>query len=134
MSETLPVPERPAHLWKPGQSGNPAGRPKGSKNHLSKLKQELEIAVRENMNSAAVGAIVQKMYELAVDGNVGAAKLLLDKVITNATGSEDATESTGEFIFRIKNLTVNNTPESPEDDRVVIDVTPTPQETENVRE
>jgi hypothetical protein len=35
----LPAPSsisvRPAHLWGPGQSGNPAGRPKGSKNKLS---------------------------------------------------------------------------------------------------
>jgi Family of unknown function (DUF5681) len=26
---------RPAHLFKPGQSGNPAGRPLGSRNKLS---------------------------------------------------------------------------------------------------
>ena len=28
--------ERPAHLFKPGQSGNPKGREKGSKNKVSK--------------------------------------------------------------------------------------------------
>ena len=27
--------QRPAHLWRPGQSGNLAGRPKGSRNKLS---------------------------------------------------------------------------------------------------
>jgi hypothetical protein len=27
--------QRPAHLFAPGQSGNPAGRPKGSRNKLS---------------------------------------------------------------------------------------------------
>ncbi len=28
--------ERPAHWFKPGQSGNPKGREKGSKNHITK--------------------------------------------------------------------------------------------------
>ena len=27
--------QRPAHLFKPGQSGNPAGRPRGSRNRLA---------------------------------------------------------------------------------------------------
>src|SRR5262245_44223102 len=35
MTELTMVQQRPAHLWGPGQSGNPAGRPKGSRNRLS---------------------------------------------------------------------------------------------------
>ena len=35
MTETTEPQQRPAHLWKPGTSGNPAGRPKGSRNRLS---------------------------------------------------------------------------------------------------
>jgi Family of unknown function (DUF5681) len=35
MTETTKPQQRPAHLWEPGQSGNPAGRPKGSRNKLS---------------------------------------------------------------------------------------------------
>jgi Family of unknown function (DUF5681) len=35
MTELTKAQERPAHLWGPGQSGNPAGRPKGSRNKLS---------------------------------------------------------------------------------------------------
>ena len=37
MSETEPAVEkqRPAHLFKPGVSGNPAGRPRGSRNRLA---------------------------------------------------------------------------------------------------
>jgi len=36
MSETDPTEaeQKPAHLYKPGQSGNPKGRPKGSRNAL----------------------------------------------------------------------------------------------------
>src|SRR5688500_2289463 len=33
--------EKPHWQWKPGQSGNPAGRPKGSKNRGSILSQEI---------------------------------------------------------------------------------------------
>ena len=35
MTEPTKGQQRPAHLWGPGQSGNPAGRPKGSRNRLS---------------------------------------------------------------------------------------------------
>ena len=35
MTELTKAQQRPAHLWGPGQSGNPAGRPKGSRNRLS---------------------------------------------------------------------------------------------------
>lgn len=35
MSEPTDAEQRPAHLFKPGQSGNPKGRPKGSRNKLS---------------------------------------------------------------------------------------------------
>lgn len=34
MSEPTDEQEKPAHLYKPGQSGNPAGRPKGARNRL----------------------------------------------------------------------------------------------------
>jgi hypothetical protein len=35
MTETTKDQQKPLHLWRPGQSGNPAGRPKGSRNKLS---------------------------------------------------------------------------------------------------
>jgi hypothetical protein len=35
MTELTKEQQRPAHLWRPGQSGNLAGRPKGSRNKLS---------------------------------------------------------------------------------------------------
>lgn len=76
-----------------GQSGNPNGRPKGKKNHITNLKQDLEIAVRENMSPERVKAVVDAMFAAALEGNVGAGKLILDKVLSNARDSEDEKES-----------------------------------------
>lgn len=126
MSETQ-VATRPAHLWKPGQSGNPSGRPRGTKNHITKLKQELEAAVRENLNPSAIKEVLERMVELALAGNVGAAKLILDKVLSNAKDTEDAPESGGKFVFEVKNLTIKGSDEA---ERPIIDITPTETHTD----
>jgi Family of unknown function (DUF5681) len=34
-NQIVPVKDRPSSWWKPGQSGNPKGRPKGARSHLS---------------------------------------------------------------------------------------------------
>jgi len=91
----------------PGVSGNPKGRPKGKKNELTELKQDLEIAVRKNLSSQKVQKVVDAMFEKALEGNVGAAKLLLDKVITNARESEDAQDSGGGLRIVIENATLD---------------------------
>lgn len=111
-------------LWKPGQSGNPAGRKAGSKNYITKLKQELEIAVRDNLHPKVIGEILNAMAKRALDGNVGAAKLILDKTISNARESEEDLGGATSYIFKITNLTIKN--EDPSKAPVVIDITPTP--------
>lgn len=87
----------------PGKSGNPRGRPKGRKNQLTTLKQDLEIAVRDNVSPAEVGAVVRKMTELALEGNVGAGKVILDKFVSNAKEGEDEKDSGGALKIIIEN-------------------------------
>lgn len=76
-----------------GVSGNPMGRPKGKKNQITNLKQDLEIAIRENMSPERVKAVVDAMFAAALEGNVGAGKLILDKVLSNAREAEDEKEA-----------------------------------------
>ncbi len=119
-------------LWKPGESGNPAGRKLGSKNHITKLKQELEVAVRDNLSPQVIGEILNTMAGKALAGSVGAAKLILDKTISNAKESDEEDRGGTSYIFKITNLTVKN--EDPSKVPVTLDVTPTTKETFDVPE
>lgn len=57
--------------WKPGQSGNPSGRPPGT----GKI-EPLRAQIRE-----AIPDIITAMVDRAKDGDVGAARLLLERAI-----------------------------------------------------
>lgn len=72
-------------LWKKGQSGNPAGRTKG----IDRLvREEIDAAVAEvedpdtkqKVRLNGWQRIARKLFELALEGNVQAAKLLLERV------------------------------------------------------
>lgn len=102
-----------------GVSGNPAGRPKGRKNEIVALKQDLEIAVRKHLPLARITKIIDKMATMAENGHVAAAKLLLDKVISNAREVDDVDEKgSGGITIRIENATF----------AAQRDATPTPKE------
>ena len=56
-----------------GQSGNPAGRPRGSRNKASLRMQEmLEQRAEE---------LVNKLVAMAIAGNIGALRLCLDRLV-----------------------------------------------------
>lgn len=55
-----------------GTSGNPAGRTRGSKNTSTKLREKLE---------KELPSILRKLVAQAIEGDVGAAKLILDRAL-----------------------------------------------------
>lgn len=58
------------HKWKPGQSGNPNGRPKG-KGPFAELRESI---------SGHVPDIIARLAEQAKEGDVAASRLLLERV------------------------------------------------------
>lgn len=56
--------------WKPGQSGNPAGRKKGSINVATRLRKMIDVE-----------ALIRRLSESAAKGNTRAAELLLDRAL-----------------------------------------------------
>jgi hypothetical protein len=59
--------------FKPGQSGNPKGRPKGSRNQMTLAMEALLDGESE--------ALTRKAIELALGGDITALRLCLDRVI-----------------------------------------------------
>jgi hypothetical protein len=73
-------PKKKRGSWKPGQSGNPAGRPPGV-GEIGKLRAAIGERVPE---------LLAAMMEKALEGDVGAARLLLERAIAPLKGIEQA--------------------------------------------
>jgi hypothetical protein len=98
-----------ATRWKPGQSGNPRGRPRGSKNLSTMLMEELNEKVKIQRNGGTQSVtkrqvIVKRLVNNAVNGDWKATNLVLDH---DREPSPDfsATKKTFEERVNIENLT-----------------------------
>lgn len=123
-ADTMSAPARTeAGQFPKGVSGNPLGRPK--KTTLRNLQQDLEIAFREHLSVDRVKRIVNRMADMAEQGDVKAAKLIFDKLIPNAAnGESDDGDNVTKVVFEIQNATF--AAQTKEKVQVaVIDVTPT---------
>ena len=68
--------KRPATAFKPGQSGNPAGKPKGARNHATRAVLKLIEGGAEEITRAVLDA--------AKSGDMGAARFILERIIPTA--------------------------------------------------
>jgi hypothetical protein len=59
--------------FEPGKSGNPAGKPKGARHHVTMLAEQLLDGDAEKL--------LRKAIELGLAGDVGALRLLLDRIL-----------------------------------------------------
>jgi hypothetical protein len=68
-----PAAEKASTRFKPGQSGNPAGKPKGTRNATT-------LALETLLDGQAT-ALTQKAIDLALAGDMAALRLCLDRIL-----------------------------------------------------
>ncbi len=76
------------HRWKPGQSGNPRGRPKKSKNVDALLEKELDeiVTLHEGGQPKRMTkreAIIKQFVNLAIKGNAKPLQMMLAHLAEN---------------------------------------------------
>jgi hypothetical protein len=72
-----------------GVSGNPKGRPKGSKNEIVALKQDMELALRQHVKPEKLKKVIEKVINKAANGNIAAAKLIFDYFLSRVADNDD---------------------------------------------
>jgi hypothetical protein len=82
-----------ATQFRPGQSGNPSGRPKGARNFLTDLRSELNSTTTINERGHQVTvtkqvAIVKRLIAAAMDGDMRAVAALVN-ISTRMASAED---------------------------------------------
>ena len=134
----------PKHTqFKPGQSGNPAGRPKGTKNLKTDLEEELRelITVREGGNQKIVSkqrAMLKSLTAKAVQGDPRAAAIVIDMMyrLLHEDDAEDTSRGPSPddkaIIEAFENRLLRESDEAPEDrnssDAAINSVKGTPNE------
>lgn len=90
----------------PGKSGNPSGRPPSKQQRITDLQRTLEEHVRTKVRPERIVSIIDKMCEMAENGNVKAATALLGYVMTKPTLTEESEDKgKGNIVIRIENAT-----------------------------
>jgi hypothetical protein len=82
--KSTPKRKAPKTAWKPGQSGNPNGRPKAGKSFAERI--------RESLSEEDWTAIIEKATEQAKAGDKAARDFLLDRTEGKPNQKIDITE------------------------------------------
>ena len=90
-----------AHQFKPGQSGNPKGRPQGGKNEATILHNLLNRRIRLRQEGklrqiSILEAILMRFADEALKGNPKAAAFLLNRYAQIESISADSTDIDGD--------------------------------------
>jgi hypothetical protein len=110
---TTPLSKKSTGLWQPGQSGNPVGRPKGSRNRISAQKLAIEEALRDQLNME-MPEILLKAIELAKDGDRAMIKLLVEMTMSKPQATEDQDAGKERVKVTIRNLTLEQKKDVPQ--------------------
>src|SRR5690348_14368725 len=92
MTDQLPQTKPRTHLFQKGRSGNPNGRPKGSRNKITLMKLQLQGELQTQLGPE-MATILGKAIDMAKAGDKDMIKLLIDKCLPTVKASEDEGET-----------------------------------------
>lgn len=110
----------PEYTWRPGQSGNSRGRPKGRKNEATIWKEilgrKITIPIGGKLTKVTIlEAIQYRIANDALTGNIKSAGFILNRFAVTVTGGEPTTDSSDDdravleaFVRRLKDETSEN--------------------------
>jgi hypothetical protein len=115
------VPAKTGNRFVKGQSGNPRGRPKGSKNKTTLLREAMQTKA-DRMLSKEVPEVLKVVLQAAKKGDMSAAKMILDRAVP-VKKADDGNDKTGNggVTITIKNLTGPGSSETVIDGEVIED-------------
>jgi hypothetical protein len=89
-SSFFPIPMANDTKFKPGVSGNPNGRPKGSKNQITLLKESMELMLREEAAQSDLLEVMRTALDLAKKGDRAMIKLILELHMSKGTTQDNS--------------------------------------------
>lgn len=87
-----------------GQSGNPLGKAKGTKNRITLARLMLEEELREQLTTNGP-KIMKKAIGMALNGDDKIMRVLLDKMLATPKGDDSSDAKDNEVRINITNLT-----------------------------
>jgi hypothetical protein len=96
------------HLWKPGQSGNPKGRPPKLRCFKTLMKDYLDSVATEDPTKTREQVLAEALYEHALKGH----KVAMQEILNRCFGSvkqELALESKEPFIIKLQEVIAERT-------------------------
>jgi hypothetical protein len=91
-----------AQPFQPGQSGNPSGRPKGTKNMSTILREMLELEIEvDGVKMTQKDAIVKKLIKKSNSGNLRAIQEIFDRTEGKAK-QEFKIDNVSDLQFNVK--------------------------------
>jgi hypothetical protein len=101
--DNTPVKRAPGGQFVPGQSGNPAGRAKGTKNKITLARLLLEETLRDQLTQAGP-KLMKEAIKQALKGNDRVMRVLLDKMLTTPRGGDDNESGDRDVKVVVQNL------------------------------